>query len=62
MLASGEDASDEEEDEEVAPAMGSPKPKEMEADPEQVEPDARAEAVVSKLTEIATSAEDLAKD
>ena len=39
MLAAGEDASDEEEDEEEAvPDMGSPKPKEMGVDPEQAEP------------------------
>ena len=59
----GEDASDEEEDEEeVAPAVGSPKQKEMEADPEQVEPEARVEAAVFDPAGMAASAEDLAKN
>ena len=62
VLAGGEDASDEEDEEEVAPAVGSPKPKEMEVNPKQVEPDVGAEAVVSEHTETAASAEDLAKD
>ena len=62
VLAGGEDASDEEDEEEVAPAMGSPKPQELEVAAEQAEPDAGAEAVVSEPAKTATSAEDLAKD
>ena len=61
MLAGGEDASDEDE-EEVAPAVGSPEPKELDVTPEQVEPDAGAEAAVSEPAETTVSAEDLAKD
>ena len=61
VLAEGEDASDEDE-EEAAPTVGSPKPKEMEVDPEQAEPNVGAEAVVSEPAETAASAEDLAKD
>ena len=61
MLAGGEDASDEDE-EEVALAVGSPAPKELNVAPEQVEPDAGAEATASELAETAVSAEDLAKD
>ena len=57
MLAGGEDASDEEDEEGVAPAVGSQKQKEMEADPE-----ARAEVAVSDPAWMAASAEDLAKD
>ena len=37
-MADGEDASDEEDDEEVAPAVGSPKPKEMGVDPKRLSP------------------------
>ena len=62
VLAGGEDASDEEDEEEVALAMGSSKQKEVEADPEQVEPEAGAEATVSDPEGTAVSAEDLAKD
>ena len=62
MLAGGEATSDEEEDDEEAPAVGSPKPKEVDVVPEQGEPDTRAEAVVSDHVETAASVEDLAKD
>ena len=61
MIAGGE-VSEEEEVEEVAPAVGSPKPKEMDVNPEQAEPDVGAEAVVSEPAETAASAEVLAKD
>ena len=42
--------------------MGSLKQKEVEADPEQVEPEAWVEVVVSDPAGTAASAEDLAKD
>ena len=61
MLAGGEVSKDEDE-EEMAPAVGSPKPKEMEVDPERVELDVGAKAVVSEPAETAVSAKDLAKD
>ena len=63
VLAAREDASDKEEDEkEVAPAMGSPKPMEMGVDPEQAEPDVGAKGVVPKPAKTAASAEDIAGD
>ena len=63
MLAVGEDASDEEEDEEEsAPAVGSPKPVEMGVDPERVEPDVEAKEVVPEPIEIAASVKDIAGD
>lgn len=62
MLASGEDVSDKEDNEEGPPAVGSPKPKEVNVIPEQVEPDVGAEVVVFEHAEPAASAEDLARD
>ena len=63
MLAVGEDASDAEEDEEEsAPAVGSPKTQEMVTIPEHVEPDTGAEPVVPEPEDVAASAEDIAKD
>ena len=61
MLAAGEDESDAEEEEE-APAVGSPKTQEMVTNPEQVEPDAGAEPVAPEPEDPAASAEDIAKD
>ena len=62
VLAGGEDASDEEADDEGTLVVVSPKPKEVKVVPEQVEPDAGAEAVASEHAEMAVSADDLAKD
>ena len=61
MLAAGEDESDVEEEEE-APAAGSPKMQETVADPEHVEPDAGAEPIAPEPEDVAASAEDIAKD
>ena len=61
VLAGGEDVSDEDE-EEVALAVGSPEPNELDVAPEQFEPDAGVEAAVSEPAETVVSAEDLAKD
>ena len=61
MLAAGEDESDAEEEEE-APAVGSPKTQEMVTNPEHVEPDAGAEPVAPEPEDAAASAEDIAKD
>ena len=61
MLAAGEDASDVEEDEEeVAPAVGSSKPKEMGVDTEQAEPNVGAEEVMPEPVETTTSTEGIA--
>ena len=60
-MAGGE-ASEDEDEEEAAPAVGSPKPKEIGVDPEQAKPDMRAEAIVPELAETAVSAEDIAGD
>ena len=62
MLAAGEDVSDAEEEEEEAPAVGSPKSQEMVTNPEQVEPDVGAEPIVPELEEADASVEDIAKD
>ena len=61
MLA-GKDASDAEEEEEEAPVVGSPKTREMVANPEQVEHDAGADLVAPELEDPTASAEDIAKD
>ncbi|KAL5574014.1 hypothetical protein UlMin_023611 [Ulmus minor] len=61
MLAAGEDESDAEEEEE-APAVGSPKTQETVANPEHVEPDAGAEPVAPEPEDAAVSAEVIAKD
>ena len=62
VLAAGEDASDAEEEEEEAPSVGSPKSREMVANPEQVEPDAGADPVAFEPEDPAASVEDIAKD
>ena len=63
VLAVGEDTSDKEEDEEEwAPAVGSPKPVEMGVDPKRVEPDVGAKEVVPKPVETAASSENIAGD
>ena len=62
VLAAGEDASDEEDEEEVAPAVGSPKSQELVVNPGQVEPDVGAETVAPEPEETAASIEDIAKD
>ena len=62
VLAGGEAASDEEEDDEGAPAVESPKQKEDDVAPEQGEPDAGAEVVTPEPEDAAASAKDLAKD
>ena len=59
MLAAGKDVFDEEE---VAPTLGSPKPKEMGVDPKQAEPNMGAEEVVPESAETVASAEDIAGD
>ena len=61
VLATGKDESDADEEEE-APAAGSPKTQETVTDPEHVEPDAGAEPVVPEPEDVAASAEDIAKD
>ena len=61
-LIAGGEVSEDEEGEEAAPTVGSPKPKEMEVDLEQAEPDVGVEAVVSEPVETAASAEDIAED
>ena len=61
-LIAGGEVSEDEEVEEAAPAVGSPKPKEMGLDPKQAELDVGAEAVVPEPTEMAASAEDIAGD
>ena len=58
MLGGGE-ASEDEDEEEAAPAVGSLKPKEMGVDPKQAKPDVGNEAVVPVPTETAASAEDI---
>ena len=61
VLAGGEEASVEE-DEEEAPAVGSPLSKEKEVESEQVEPEAGTEVVVSEPAGATASAEGLARD
>ena len=59
VLAGGEDASNEEDKEEVAPAVGSLKPKEMEVTPEQVEPLSQLQnAVIHVVTRATLNQED----
>ena len=62
VLAGGETASDDEEYDDGAPAMESPKQKEVNVVPEQGEPDAGVEVVAPEPEDAAASAEDLAKD
>ena len=58
MLAGGEAASDDK----GAPAMESPKQKEVDVVPEQGEPEAGVEVVTTEPEDAAASAKDLAKD
>lgn len=58
----GGKVSEEEEVEEAALAVESPKQKELGVDPRQAEPDMGVEAVVSDPAEMAANAEDLARD
>ena len=68
MLAGGEAASDEKDDDEGAPAVESPKQKGDDVVPDQGEPDAGAEGVVPEPEDVAAhedpavDAEDIAKD
>ena len=61
LLAGGE-ASEDEDEEDEAPAVGSPKPKEMGVDPEQAEPDMGAKEVVLEPAETDASTKDIAMD
>ena len=56
-LIAGGEVSEDEEVEEAAPTVGSPKSQEMSVDPEQVEPDVGVEP-----KEMAASVDDIAKD
>ena len=63
MLAGGEPASDgEASDDEGAPAVESPKQKEVDVVSEHGEPDAGAEVVTPEPKDAAASAEELARD
>ena len=63
VLAGGEPASDgEASDDEGAPAVESPKQKEVDVVSEHSEPDAVAEVVAPELEDVAVSAKDLARD
>ena len=62
MIAGGEVSEDEEVEDVLAPAAGSPKPVEMGVDPEQAELDVRAKEVVPEPAEMAASAKDIAGD
>ena len=63
MLAGGEPASDSEaSDDEGAPAVESPKQKEVDVVSEHGEPDAGAEVFVPEPEDVAASVEDIAKD
>ena len=61
MLAGGEVSEDEENEDELAPATESPKQVEG-VNPERVEPDVGAKEVAPESGEVATSAEDIARD
>ena len=64
LLAAGEDATDEKDEdaEESATAVGSPKQVELGVGPEQVEPDAGAKEVAVESGEKAASLEDIVGD
>ena len=61
MLASGE-VSEDEEQEVSTPALGSPKEKDPQSEPELVEPDAGAKDVAVETGEKAASQEDITVD
>ena len=61
LIAGNDISEDEEIEDELAPAAGSPKPLEG-VDPERVEPDVGAKEVIPKPVEEAASAENIAGD